>query len=158
MYRGVVKRSQTNAHRLGLLARKGALAVLGGVAVVAGSALPWVATGTVERSAFTLARVANELAIFERRSQRVAVYALLSTPVLVPLGLVFLAVEWRRFAAASLAVCGLIGLISGALGGWGSNGSTIGPMVTGTGGALALVGSFFLGRAAAPETQRGRND
>jgi hypothetical protein len=121
-----------------------ALALAGGVGVVVGSALPWVGVGGVQRSAFTLARVANEMHVFERRSQRIAVYALLSTPALVPFGLVLLSLGWRRTSAAALVLCGLIGLVAGGAGSLASIGGGFGPIVTALGGVATLVGSFLL--------------
>jgi hypothetical protein len=125
------------------------LSLLGGVGVVIGSALPWIGIGGVNRSAFTLARVANEMKVFERRSQRFAVYTLLMTPVLVPLGLFLVSVGWRRSSAFALFIVGVIGLASGGVGVWASIGEGPGPMVTATGGAFAFIGSclvaFFAG-------------
>ncbi len=120
------------------------LSLLGGVGVIVGSALPWVGIGGVNRSAFTLARVANEMNVFERRSQRFAVYTLLMTPVLVPLGLFLVSIGWRRSSAFALFIVGLIGLASGGVGVWASIGHGRGPIVTATGGALALVGSCLV--------------
>ena len=120
------------------------LALAGGVAVVVGSALPWVGIGGVNRSAFTLARVANEMHVFERRSQRLALYSLLTTPVLLSLGLLLLSVGWWRASALPLIVCGAIGLVAGGIGTWVSTGAGSGPILTVIGGLAALAGSILL--------------
>ena len=128
------KRSRTCAFGIGL-------SLLGGVLVVVGSALPWIGIGGVNRSAFTLARVANELHVFERKSQRFAVYTLLTTPVLVPLGLFLVSVGWHRSSAFALFIVGVVGLAAGGVGVWASIGHGLGPIVTVIGGGSALIGS-----------------
>ena len=82
--------------------------------------------------------------VFERRSQRLAVYTLLMTPVLVPLGLFLVSVGWRRTSAFALFNVGLIGLASGGVGLWASIGHGHGPIVTATGGVFALIGSCLV--------------
>lgn len=124
------------------------MAILGGIAVIVGSALPWVGIGGVDRSAFTLARVANEMNVFERRSQRLVVYALLSTPVLTPLGVLLFSVGWRRLCALSLFICGVIGSASGGVGTWASISTGSGPIVTALGGVSAVLGSSLLAACA----------
>ena len=131
------------------------LSLAGGIGVVIGSALPWMGARGVERSAFTLARVANEMNVFERRSQRFAVYALLMTPVLVPLGLFFVSIGWRRTGALVLFSCGLIGLASGVVGLWASIGQRDGPIVTAIGGAIALFGSCLMVFSVGTRNQTG---
>jgi len=120
------------------------LALLGGIGVIVGSAMPWVGLGGVERSAFTLARVANEMEVFERRSQRMALYALWSTPVIVPLGLVLLSVGRRRLSALVWVLGALVGVASGGIGTWASIARGPGPIVTALGGLFALFGSCLL--------------
>lgn len=131
------------------------LSLAGGIGVVIGSALPWVGTRGVERSAFTLARMANEMNVFERRSQQFAVYTLLITPVLVPLGLLLVSIGWRRTSAFVLFICGLIGLASGGVGLWASTGQRYGPMVTAIGGAFALFGGSVMALSAGTGNQSG---
>ena len=131
------------------------LSLAGGIGVVIGSALPWVGTRSVERSAFTLARMANEMDVFERRSERFAVYTLLMTPVLVPLGLFLVSIGWRRTSALVLFICGLIGLASGGVGLWASTGQGDGPMVTAIGGAFALFGSCVMVFSSGTRNQTG---
>lgn len=133
------------------------LALLGGIGVIVGSAMPWVGLGGVERSAFTLARVANEMEVFERRSQRMAVYALWSTPVIVPLGLVLLSVGRRRLSALVWVLGALIGVASGGIGTWASIARGPGPMVTSLGGLSALFGSCLLA-VSDPTTGVARDD
>lgn len=113
--------------------------------MIVGSALPWFGLGGVNRSAFTLARVANEMGVFEKRSQRIVVYSLWCTPVFVPLALVLFSVGWRRSSAVCLFLVGLIGTPAGFFALKVSIGREVGPMVTAVGGLLALLGSILLG-------------
>jgi hypothetical protein len=113
-------------------------ALVGGVGVIAGAALPWLETGGVARSVFTLARVASELGLLDRPGRKLAIYSLLGVPLLVPLALIALSVGLRKVAGLILIVIGLLGTGSGAAGlafGFGQ----VGPPVALAGGLLALV-------------------
>jgi hypothetical protein len=113
-------------------------ALVGGVGVVAGAALPWLETGGVARSVFTLARVASELGLLDRPGRKLAIYSLLGVPLLVPLALILLSVGLRKISGLVLIVIGLLGTGSGAAGlvfGFGQ----VGPPVALAGGLVALV-------------------
>lgn len=115
-----------------------AVAVMGGIVVIAGSALPWIETGGRQRSAFTLIRVIHDLDVLETTRQRIAVSSLLAVPVLIPLAVVLLASGWRRCAAAAVGVGALIGLVAGGIGTRFSGTGLPGPIVTLVGAILAL--------------------
>ena len=149
---------------IGLTSRGGAQAVslLGGFLVVLGAALPWVETGRVRRSAFTVVRVANEIGVFERTSHRVAVLSLLATPAVASLGLLLLSVGRVRAGAACLLLVGALGLAIGLIGlqfsrGGTSRGGLPGPMVTAVGGACAVAGSLAsMRRRRSPQASAAR--
>jgi hypothetical protein len=113
-------------------------ALAGGVAVVAGAALPWLETGGVARSVFTLARVASELGLLDRAGRRVAVYSLLSVPLLVPFALILLSLGLRKLAGLVLILIGLLGTGSGAAG-LAFGAGQLGPPVSLSGGLIALI-------------------
>ncbi len=113
-------------------------ALAGGVGVIAGAALPWLETGGVARSVFTLARVASELGLLDRPGRKLAVYSLLGVPLLVPLALILLSLGLRKISGLVLIVTGLLGTGSGGAGvvfGFGQ----VGPPVALVGGLIALV-------------------
>ena len=113
-------------------------ALVGGVGVIGGAALPWLETGGVARSVFTLARVASELGLLDRPGRKLAVYSLLGVPLLVPLALIALSLRLRKLAGAVLIVIGLLGVLSGAAG-LAFGAGQLGPPVALVGGLLCLV-------------------
>jgi hypothetical protein len=130
-------------------------ALLGGAVVIVGAALPWLETGGVSRSVFTLARVASELGLLDRPGRKLAVYSLLGVPLLVPLALILLSLGLRKLAGLVLIVIGLLGTGSGAAG-LAFGAGQLGPPVALAGGIVALVaaivGGFrkFPARAGSP--------
>jgi hypothetical protein len=103
----------------------------------------------VRRSAFTVVRVANEIGVFEQRSQRIAVLTMLATPAVASLGLLLLSIGRRRLAAVCLLLVGLLGLVIGVIGmrfASRSSASLPGPMVTTMGGVISVLGAVFAAR------------
>ncbi len=113
-------------------------ALFGGAGVIAGAALPWLETGGVSRSVFTLARVASELGLLDRPGRKLAVYSLLGVPLLVPFALILLSFGLRKLAGSVLVVIGLLGSGSGAAG-LAFGAGQLGPPVALAGGLVALV-------------------
>jgi hypothetical protein len=113
-------------------------ALLGGVGVIAGAALPWLETGGVARSVFTLARVASELGLLDRPGRKLAVYSLLGVPLLVPFALILLSLGLRKLSGLVLVVIGLLGAGSGAAG-LAFGAGQLGPPVALASGVIALV-------------------
>jgi hypothetical protein len=113
-------------------------ALVGGVGVIVGAALPWLETGGVARSIFTLARVASELGLLDRPGRKLAVYSLLGVPLLVPTALILMSLRFRKLAGLVLIVTGVLGIGSGTAG-LAFGAGQIGPPVALVGGAVALV-------------------
>jgi hypothetical protein len=116
-------------------------ALVGGVGVIAGAALPWLETGGVARSVFTLARVASELGLLDRPGRKLAVYSLLGVPLLVPGALILLSLGLRKLAGLVLVAVGLLGTGSGAAG-LAFGAGQLGPPVALVGGLVALVAAI----------------
>lgn len=106
-----------------------------------GAALPWLKTGGVARSVFTLARVANELGLLDRPERRAAVYGLLGVPLLAPIALILLSLRLRKLAALVLIIVGLLGLGAGGAGLFFGAGQ-IGPPVAFVGGIVAFLAAI----------------
>jgi hypothetical protein len=126
-------------------------ALVGGVGVIAGAALPWLETGGVARSVFTLARVASELGLLDRPGRKLAVYSLLGVPLLVPIALIALSLRFRKIAGLVLIVIGLLGVGSGAAG-LAFGAGQLGPPVALVGGLIALVASVVGAFRKFPQT------
>ena len=124
----------------GLFVKGGGYGCMGDivVGVIGGAALPWLETGGVARSVFTLARVASELGLLDRPGRKLAVYSLLGVPLLVPLALIALSLRLRKLAGVVLIVIGLLGVLSGAAG-LAFGAGQLGPPVALVGGLLCLV-------------------
>ena len=116
-------------------------ALVGGVGVIAGAALPWLETGGVGRSVFTLARVASELGLLDRPGRKLAVYSLLGVPLLVPIALISLSLRFRKTAGLVLIAIGLLGVGSGAAG-LAFGAGQLGPPVALVGGLIALIAAL----------------
>jgi hypothetical protein len=116
-------------------------ALAGGIAVIAGAALPWLETGGVARSVFTLARVASELGLLDRAVRKVAVYSLLGVPLLVPFALILLSLGLRKLAGLVLILVGMLGTGSGAAG-LAFGAGQLGPPVALAGGLIALIAAL----------------
>lgn len=127
-------------------------ALIGGVGVVVGAALPWLETGGVARSIFTLARVASELGLLDRPGRKLAVYSLLGVPLLVPMALILMSLRLRKLAGLVLVVIGVLGVGSGGAGLVFGAGQ-IGPPVALVGGVVALVASAIGAFRRSPQNQ-----
>lgn len=112
--------------------------LVGGAGVIVGAALPWLETGGVSRSVFTLARVASEIGLLDRPGRKLAVYSLLSVPLLVPIALILMSLGLRKLAGLILLVIGLLGIASGAAG-LAFGAGQLGPPVAFAAGLVALV-------------------
>jgi hypothetical protein len=122
----------------------GGVSIVGGVAMIAGSALPWIRTGQTERSALTMVRIAREIGVLDTATRRVAVSSLLAIPVLVPLALVLLALGRHRSAVLVIAGAALIGGAAGAIGLRFSGTDHVGPITTLMGSVCSMVGGGAL--------------
>jgi hypothetical protein len=117
------------------------LGLVGGLLVIVGAALPWLDTGGVRRSVFTLARVANELGLLDQTRKKVAVYALLAMPFLAPIALISWSMRWRIVTYLVVFLIATVGILSGIAGLLFSKG-LLGPKVTFVGGVFALIGGI----------------
>jgi hypothetical protein len=137
------------------------LAVGGAGCVVVGAALPWLALGRKNYSAFGAARAARSIRLFESLNlpaARWSVIVLLTTPLIVPLASVLLTLGLRRTGAVLLFFVGLLGVVAGGLVVVSSSVRLVGPIVAVAGGIVACVASIALGfarnRSAASSTVR----
>ena len=131
-----------HAKRLQLAA--GLLAVLGSVGVVLGAALPWLETGRVKRSVFTMARIASEIGVLDTSTRRAAVTMLLFTPVVASAVVLLIGLGRPRFAGAVALPLGVAGLGAGTIGTKFSANHLIGPYVCLGAGVVCLVGAWGL--------------
>jgi hypothetical protein len=130
------------------------MGLLGGLLVIVGATLPWLETGGVKRSVFTLARVANELGLLNETHKKLPVYALLAMPFLAPTTLILWSLQLRVATYFVLLIIALIGTLSGAAGVIFSSG-LLGPLVTLIGGVFALTGTVS---AAILHLRSGRSE
>lgn len=122
----------------------GALAVVGCAGVVLGAALPWLDTGGVRRSAFTMARIANEFGVIDTPVRRGAIVALLFTPIVASIVVLLLALHRTRLAGLLSLPMGIAGLGSGTIGTRFTSKHLPGPLVCLAAGALCIVGAWGL--------------
>ena len=116
----------------------------GAAAVVAGAALPWLVTGGVKRSAFTMARIASELGVLNTGVRRSAVTALLLTPIVASAVLLLLGLGRSRLSGLISLPLGMAGLGAGTVGTRLSPSPLAGPYVCLVGGALCILGAWGL--------------
>lgn len=121
-----------------------ALAVGGAAAVVGGAALPWLDSGGVRRSAFTMARIANELGVLDTGVRRTAVTALLVTPVVASVVVLLLGLGRTRLSGLVGLPLGIAGLGAGTIGTRFSPTTLAGPYVCLVGGAVCILGAWGL--------------
>ena len=121
-----------------------ALAVGGAGAVVVGAALPWLVSGGVKRSAFTMARIANELGVLDTSVRKTSVTALLVTPVVASLVVLLLGLGRTRLSGFVGLLLGIAGLGAGTVGTRFSPTTLAGPYVCLVGGAVCILGSWGL--------------
>ena len=122
----------------------GALAVGGAVMVIVGAALPWLDLGGVKRSAFTMARIANELGVLDTSERKFAVRALLVTPIIASLVVLLLGLGRVRLAGLVGLPLGVAGLGAGTIGTRFSPTTPAGPYVCLVGGAIGILGAWGL--------------
>ncbi len=122
----------------------GTLAVGGAAAVVVGAALPWLDTGGVKRSAFTMARIANELGVLDTSERKFAVRALLVTPIVASLVVLLLGLGRARLSGLVGLLLGVAGLGAGTVGTRFSPITVAGPYVCLVGGAVCILGAWGL--------------
>ena len=140
--RPTLVRVDGNAKRLQFAA--GMLAVLGSVGVVLGAALPWLETGRVKRSVFTMARIASEIGVLDSSTRRAAVTALLFTPVVASVVVLLIGLGRPRSAGAVALPLGVAGLGAGTIGTKFSPNHLIGPYVCLGAGVVCIVGAWGL--------------
>lgn len=131
-----------NAKRLQFAA--GLLAVFGSVGVVVGAALPWLETGRVKRSVFTMARIASEIGVLDTSTRRTAVTLLLVTPVVASVVVLLIGLGHPRLAGIAALPLGVAGLGAGTIGTKFSQDRLIGPYVCLGAGVVCLVGAWGL--------------
>ncbi len=122
----------------------GALAVIGSAGVVAGAALPWLDTGGVRRSAFTMARIASELGVLDTTMRRTAVSVLLVTPVAAGVVVLLLGLGRLRLSGFAALPLGVLGLGAGVVGTQFGPPRLVGPYVCIVAGAVCLLGAWGL--------------
>jgi hypothetical protein len=125
---------------------------VGAVVVVAASAaLPWARTGRVTRSAFGLARTANEIGALRGVVSRALFVGLAFLPAIAAAAWLAAFLGRRRVVATLGVVAGALALV-GAIVVWRAPVDPgIGPVVGAVAGATAIVGSV-----AAARTERRR--
>ena len=109
-----------------------------------GASMPWVRVGRVDRSAFALARWAQNVGVVDGPYRRAAVIALFITPALAGLLVIALSLSWHRFAAGTACLVAFVGLGAGGIMSRVSRQLQPGPIVTLVGGAASLVAAFGL--------------
>ena len=128
------------------------LVLLGAAGVPLGAALPWLAIGSVRRSAFSLARHASELGLVETPGARAAVVALFLSPAVLGVVVIVMAMGWRRTLAGLTAGLGVVAWTTGLIGLRFGSTTKQGPLVTALAGSCCLIG------ALAVFTARDRHD
>lgn len=134
------------------LAVGAAISLVGALLVVAGTFLPWVTSGGVQRNSYAVLGIVHRLAFLDGgpAAAAIALWPLLGTVAMVPV-IAGILRWWRTAAVTSLSFGVLTGV--GALGvlvvaaGHQAAGialSTTGPAVTIAGAALAVLGAVFL--------------
>ena len=122
----------------------GALAVLGSAGVVTGAALPWIDTGGVRRSAFTMARIASEFGVLDTTMRRVAVSVLLVTPAAAGLVVLLLGLGRLRLSGLAALPLGVLGLGAGIVGSQFGPRRLPGPYLCIVAGVVCLLGAWGL--------------
>ena len=128
-----------------------AATVASAVAVLGAALLPWLRTGEARRSAFSLARAAQGLGLFEGWSRRLVIGLWFLVPLLV-------AATWTAGALRRPMLVATLGGFVGAMSvaaGWVVQASVpgqVGPVAGMVSGALALVSASWL----ALETAKAR--
>lgn len=126
-----------------------------------GAALPWIETGGIKRSAFTMARIASELGVLDTSTRKTSVTILLFTPVVASLVVLLLGLGRPRIAAIVALPLGVAGLGAGTIGTKFSPDHLVGPYVCLIGGLLCLIGAWgllFLSGAAEDSLINTRGD
>lgn len=116
--------------------------LLGAAGVPLGAALPWLAIGSVRRSAFSLARHASELGLVETPGARAAVVALFLSPAVLGVAVIVLAMGWRRTLAGLAAGLGIVAWTTGLIGLRFGSTTKQGPLVTALAGSCCLIGAL----------------
>jgi hypothetical protein len=122
----------------------GTLAVLGAGGVVLGAALPWLDSGGIKRSAFTLARIASEFGALDTPTRRAAISVLLVTPVVAGFVVLLLGLGRPRLSGLVALPLGVLGLGAGVIGTQLSPDRLAGPYVCLVAGAMCLLGAWGL--------------
>ena len=117
------------------------------VVIAVAAALPWVRSGRASRSAFALARTADELGVVRGPFARGLFIGLALLPAAAALVWVAAALRWHRVVAGLGAVAGLLTIV-GVVTVWRA------PVEAGAGvtlaaaaGVVALVGSALIARS-----------
>lgn len=140
------------------------IAMVGLVAVVVGSFLPWVRSGVSERSSFEAAGVIDRFGPRDVPLLDVALTAWIAVPLVCVIAIGLYAVGLLRTAAAFASIVGLLAGTVGAAtyvqGGGGSGAFGViaaGPLTTCCGGVVALAGSLgaLLFSRVRPTANRG---
>ena len=119
--------------------------VLAGAAgVPVGAALPWLPSGGVRRSAFSLARHASQLGIVDTPGARAAVVALFLSPAVFGVVVIATALGWRRRLALLSATLGLVAWGTGLIGLRFGSTTKLGPLVTALAGSSCLIGALVV--------------
>lgn len=115
-----------------------------GTVVVGVGALPWHRSGSVERSGFELARVADNLGLVSDGGRRLLFTALFLVPLLAGLALLAAAAGRDRSAGVCTFAAGAVGLASSIVAVRVTDQWLVGPTVSGTAASLALVAGLRL--------------
>jgi hypothetical protein len=129
--------------------------VVGAIGLPVGAALPWVLSGSAQKSAFSLAKTTRELGLAQAAGDlgianetlvRTLLWTLFASPLLAGVLVLLFAFGRRRTAAVVSTVIALIGVVGGGTGTFFGDGGLWGPRVTLVAGLAALVGAILVFR------------
>jgi hypothetical protein len=136
--------------------------VLGAIGLPLAAALPWVLSGSAQKSAFSLAKSARELGLAQAADDlgfaseslvNVLLWMLFASPLLAGILVLLFVFGWHRIAAAVSLVVALIGVVGGGAGtvaGDRESGLLLGPPFALLAGLVALVGTILVIRRRKP--------
>jgi hypothetical protein len=142
---------------------------MGAIGLPISAALPWVLSGSAQKSAFSLAKSARELGLAQAADDlgfaneslvNVLLWMLFASPLLAGALVLLFVFGLRRIAALVSLVVALIGVAGGGAGtvaGDRSSGLLLGPPIAVVAGLFALVGTILVFRRAKPNRNTTSN-
>jgi hypothetical protein len=127
--------------------------VVGAIGLPVGAALPWVLSGSAQKSAFSLAKTTRELGLAQAAGDlgianetlvEALLWTLFASPLLAGVLVLLFVFGRRRIAAAVSLLVGVIGVVGGGAATFFGDGGLWGPPVSLVAGLAALVGSVLV--------------